>query len=77
MISIKMHAAKTQLFHVVAEAEAGEDVIIMCGDVPAVRLVPVSVAKPVRRFGALAGSLTVTQAFFEPLPDGELSVWES
>jgi hypothetical protein len=39
--------------------------------------VPVGVPKPVRRFGALSVSLTVTQAFFEPLLDGERSVWES
>ncbi len=76
MIAVTMHKAKTNLSQLVAEAEAGEEVIIMRDDVPAVRLVPVSQPKPVRKFGALAGKVTLTDAFFEPLPESELTDWE-
>jgi hypothetical protein len=31
----------------------------------------------VRRFGALAGKVYVTDAFFEPLSHAELDAWES
>lgn len=55
MIAVTMHKAKTNLSQLVADAEAGEEVIIMRDDVPAVRLVPVGQPKPTRKFGALAG----------------------
>lgn len=71
-----MHKAKTNLSQLVADAEAGEEVIIMRDDVPAVRLVPVSLPKPARKFGALAGKVKVTDAFFHPLPDADLTEWE-
>jgi hypothetical protein len=32
---------------------------------------------PTRSFGALAGEVAVSAAFFEPLPDSELTGWES
>lgn len=76
MIAVTMHHAKTQLSQLVAEAEAGEEVVIMRGAVPAVRLVPVSVPAPRRLFGALKGKVTVTASFFEPLPESESTGWE-
>jgi prevent-host-death family protein len=76
MIAVTMHRAKTQLSQLVAEAEAGEEVIITRDSVPAVRLVPVSERKPVRAFGALAGKVGLTAAFFEPLPGAELTAWD-
>jgi prevent-host-death family protein len=71
-----MHKAKTQLSQLVADAEAGEEVIITRDSVPAVRLVPVSEPKPMRLFGALAGRVVLTPAFFEPLPERELVGWD-
>jgi prevent-host-death family protein len=76
MKTVTMHKAKTHLSQLIADAEAGEEVIITRDHVPAVRLVPVGVATPKRQFGALAGQLSVTDAFFEPLPEAELSGWE-
>ena len=70
-----VHAAKTNLSKLIEQAEAGEEIIIARGDVPAVRLVPV-VQKPRGwRFGALAGKCRVTAAFFDPLPDDDLTLW--
>lgn len=76
MIAVTMHKAKTNLSQLVAQAEAGEDVVIMRDAVPAVRLVPVSAPVAERKFGALKGKLEITDAFFEPLPESELSDWE-
>ncbi len=76
MIAVTMHKAKTQLSQLVAEAEAGEEVIITRDSVPAVRLVPVGERKAIRAFGALAGKVVVTPAFFERLPESELSAWD-
>ena len=71
-----MHKAKTNLSQLVAQAEAGEEVVIMRDAVPAVRLVPVGAPVAERKFGALKGKLVITDAFFEPLPETELSDWE-
>ena len=70
-----MHKAKTHLSQLIADAEAGEEVVIMRGSEPAVRLVPVNEPVPCRRFGALAGQVTMTPSFFDPLPDDELASW--
>lgn len=76
MITVTVHAAKTQLSKLIARAEAGEEVIIARGKKPVVRLVPVDDAKPQRRFGAMKGKVWVGPEFFEPLPEEELKAWE-
>ena len=76
MKTVTVHKAKTTLSQLIADAESGEEVVISRGDQPVVRLVPVQVAEPCRRFGALAGKLALDAAFFEPLPDDELRAWE-
>jgi prevent-host-death family protein len=75
-VHVTVHAAKTNLSRLIAAAEAGEEVVIMRGSVPAVRLVPVGAEAPVRRFGSLAGRVALDEAFFEPLPPAELDAWE-
>lgn len=75
MRTVTMHKAKTTLSQLVAAVEAGEEIIIMRGKVPAARLVGL-VSEPTRKFGALAGQVSVTGAFFDPLPDDELRAWE-
>lgn len=76
MKTVTVHKAKTNLSQLIAEVEAGVDVVIMRGKEAAVRLVPANAPVPKRQFGALAGKLVVTPAFFEPLPPEELAVWE-
>lgn len=75
MKTVTMHKAKSTLSQLVAEVEAGEEIIIMRGKVPAARLVGLH-AGATRTFGALAGQVAVTAAFFEPLPESELESWE-
>jgi len=75
MKSVTVHKAKTTLSKLIAEVEGGSEILIMRGTEPAARLVPVESAPAVRQFGALAGHVSVTAAFFEPLPDEELAAW--
>lgn len=77
MTTATMHAAKTNLSRLIAEAEAGEEVVILRGAKPVVRLVAIGAdARRPRVFGALAGRVTVGDEFDEPLPDSELAAWE-
>jgi prevent-host-death family protein len=75
MAQYTVHTAKTELSRLIARAEAGEEVVIARGNVPAVRLVPLSAPRVRRKFGALRGKVVVTDAFFEPLPADELEAW--
>jgi len=70
-----VHQAKTQLSKLIASALEGEEVVIARGSEPVVKLTPVN-AKPMKRtFGAFKGQFELTDAFFEPLPDDELALW--
>ena len=75
MKAYTMHKAKTQLSQLVAEAEAGEDVVIMRGKKAAVRLVVVAEPTSKRIPGRLKGLIKMTDAFFDPLPEEELRLW--
>ena len=76
MTKSTIHAAKTNLSKLIAKAESGEEVLIMRDTVPVARLVGVAPGTQGRKFGALAGKVAVTSAFFEPLPSAELDAWE-
>jgi prevent-host-death family protein len=76
MATVTVHAAKTQLSRLIARALEGEDVIIARGRTPVVRLVPVAEAQPKRQPGVLKGKIVLTDAFFEPLSEEELRLWE-
>lgn len=76
MKTVTVHKAKTTLSQLIAEAEAGEEIIIQRGQEPVVRLVAINASAPKRRFGALAGKVTVGPEFAEPLPEDELGAWE-
>ena len=76
MPTYTVHEAKTQLSKLIEQAEAGEEVIIARRDTPAVKLVALDISKPKRAFGAYKGQATITDAFFNPLPDHELVAWE-
>ena len=68
MRTVNIHEAKTQLSRLIAEVEAGEDIVLARGGKPVARLVRVDDARPARRFGAMRGRARVDDAFFEPLP---------
>ena len=75
MAQFNVHQAKTRLSQLLAQAEAGEEVVIARRGEPVVRLVPCK-PRSKRRFGAMKGQIRIDDRFFEPLPEEELDAWE-
>ena len=71
---VNIYDAKTQLSRLIDRATAGEEILISRAGKPLVRLVPVETAGP--RKPGLLKELTVPDALFDPLPEGELRQWE-
>jgi prevent-host-death family protein len=71
-IQVNVQEAKTRLSQLLAQVEAGVDVVIARDGTPVAHLVPVQ-APPLRPVGFVAG--TVPESFFEPLPEDELERW--
>jgi prevent-host-death family protein len=65
VLKVGVHEAKTTLSKLLAAAEAGEEVIILRGNHPAVKLVPVGD----RAWGQYEGVLRVPGDFDAPDPD--------
>lgn len=77
MISATIFEAKTNLSELVKKAQKGETVIITSGrdKTPVAKLEAIH---PVRkkRLGALeTAGFRLTEAFFEPLPEDDLRLW--
>jgi prevent-host-death family protein len=73
--TVNIHAAKTHLSSLIAEAEAGADIVIARAGKPAVRLVPVKAkaakkGKPRfdRKPGFMKGKIWLAPDFDAPLP---------
>ncbi|MGI4977088.1 MAG: type II toxin-antitoxin system Phd/YefM family antitoxin [Janthinobacterium lividum] len=71
METINLDAAETQLARLVAEAAAGNEIVITRAGQPVARLVPFASPqqKPRRVLGALRATLHVPPDFDAPLPD--------
>jgi antitoxin (DNA-binding transcriptional repressor) of toxin-antitoxin stability system len=76
MKTVNIHEAKTQLSKLVADVEAGNEVVLARAGKPVARIVRFGAMPPKRRFGAMQGRAATTDACFEPLPDDELAAWE-
>ena len=76
MATVDVREVKTHLSSLLARVDAGEEIMIARRGKPVARLVRYRSARPVRRFGALKGCLTVDNSFFEPLDESELATWE-
>ncbi len=77
MAVFTVHAAKTNLSRLIADAEAGGEVIIARGSTPAVRLVPCEGVSapgdlPPRRPGRLKGIIHLNDSFWDELSDEEM-----
>lgn len=72
---VNVHDAKTHLSRLLAQVEAGEEVIIARRGRPVVRLVPYK-AQRRRQADVLKGRLDIPDSFFDPLPERELKAWE-
>lgn len=72
---VTLQAAKKHLAKLIAECFEGEEILITQRSHPVAKLVTIKGTAVRRRPGALKGKLHVGPAFFEPLPDGELRLW--
>ena len=76
MVYVTIRAAKTQLSRLIARAAAGEEIVIVRGKTPIVRLTAIARHTGKRRFGVYRGEFEVPESFFDPLPDEELGAFE-
>lgn len=76
MKTYTIYNAKTHLSSIIEQVCAGEEIVIARGKTPLVKLVPLTQPEKARRFGAMRGQASVTDAFFEPLSEDELQAWE-
>jgi prevent-host-death family protein len=75
--AVTIHEAKTNLSRLIAEVEAGGDVVISRGSVPVARLVALNPKPSGDRVPGLYVHLgSVPDGFFEPLSEDELAAWE-
>ena len=73
---VNVHEAKTHLSRLLERAHAGEEIVLAKAGKPYARLVPLkTVDKPRRQPGLLKGWDIPDSAFFDPLPDEELKLW--
>ena len=76
MTTVNVHEAKTNLSRLLAQVEAGEEVVIARRGKPVARLVgcdPKGKPQP----DVLKGLINVEDSFFfDPLPEEELKLWE-
>ena len=75
MTTVNVHEAKTNLSKLLAQVEAGEEVIIARNGKPVARLVSCK-PKGKPQFGAWKGKIKIDDSFFDPLPEEELRLWE-
>lgn len=73
-IVVNVHEAKTHFSRLLDQAHAGQEIVLAKAGKPYARLVPLEQAMIKRQAGRLHG--VVTESFYEPLPDEELSVWD-
>ena len=75
MVTVNVHEAKTHLSRLLAQVEAGEDVVIARNGKPVAKLVQIRErGQPI--FGSMKGLIELDDSFFDPLPEEELRLWE-
>jgi prevent-host-death family protein len=72
--SVTIHEAKTNLSRLLAEVEAGAEIVIKRGKQPVAKLVPIAV-KPRPVAGKYKGMIDIPDSFFDPMSDEELALW--
>ncbi len=75
MVIVNVHQAKTHLSRLLAQVEAGEEVVVARRGKPVARLVAFELLGE-RRPDALKGKVVIPESFFDPLPEEELKSWE-
>jgi prevent-host-death family protein len=76
MATVTIQQAKAQLSRLIKKACEGEEIIILRGKKPVVRLVAIEKKQLDRKPGAWKGKIMIGPEFFESLPPEELEGWE-
>lgn len=77
MIQVNIADAKAHLSEYIERVQDGEVVLICKRNVPIAELRRLPERPPARRkFGGYKGQIAIHEAFFEPLPDEELNLWD-
>jgi prevent-host-death family protein len=74
MKTVTIHKAKTTLSQLIAQVQAGEEVVIARGKEPVAKIVAMP-KQGKRKAGRLKGKIKIGPEFFEPLPEEELRRW--
>jgi len=74
---INVHEAKTHLSRLLERAHRGEEIVLGKAGKPYSRLVPLEQDSGRRKPGRWEGRFVVEDAFFDPLPEEELTAWEA
>lgn len=70
MKTVTIHEAKTHLSRLIAEVEAGEEIVLARGQTPVAKLTAIVREAPQKRIlGQFAGAFPTDAAFDAPLPD--------
>jgi prevent-host-death family protein len=73
MATYTVHQAKTHFSRLLKEAEAGQEVIVMRGDMPVAKIVPIKAISSRKQLaGAYAKSAHFDDDAFDPMTDEEL-----
>ena len=73
---VNVHDAKTNLSHLLAEVERGEEIVIARAGTPCARLVPVRTDE--RQLDTMAERWPrLDDEFFAPLDDADLADWDA
>ena len=75
MVTVNVHEAKTNLSRLLAQVEAGDEVVIARNGKPVAKLVSAERTGK-RQPDALRGKIWIDDSFFDPLPEEELAAWE-
>lgn len=76
---VNIHDAKTHLSALLNRVAAGETVLLGRRNKPVARLMPLAQETPAKKrrpIGVAQGTFKLTPAFFEPLSDALLDLWE-
>ena len=74
MPTVNVHEAKTQLSRLLAQVEAGEEVVIARRGRPVARRLHKPRGR--RRPDLLKGKIVIPDSFFDPLSEEELKSWD-
>ena len=75
MTKVNVGEAKANLSKLLAQVEAGEEVVIARNGKPVARLVKCK-PKGKPQAGVWKGKINIPDSFFDPLPEEELKLWE-